>query len=201
MRSDALESQTPPIRSRKTDGFLLLILAASLSLNVYLGWKLRQASNTPAPITIKKLPPGTKVDPITVVGVDGRQETISYGGNDKPTVLYVLSPSCVWCERNKANIEKLVELKGNSFRFVGLSLVDDGVKEYAETHHLSFPIYSKLSAETIRTLGLGGTPQTIVVSPDGRIVKNWSGAYTESSRGEVEEYFQVHLPGLTSGKG
>jgi hypothetical protein len=81
-----------------------------------------------------------KIDRFTAVGLDGKQQTISYAATDKPTVFYVLSPSCVWCERNKANIEKLVELKGNDFQFIGLSLTEVGLKEYAESHHLKFPI-------------------------------------------------------------
>lgn len=45
-------------------------------------------------------------------------------------------------------------------------------------------------------LGLGATPQT-VVSREGRVVKNWIGAFGPNSQADVEEFFGVQLPGLT----
>jgi hypothetical protein len=53
----------------------------------------------------------------------------------------------------------------------------------------------------MRVLGLESTPQTIIISPDGRVMKNWVGAYGESLRPEVEAYFGIKLPGLTAGDG
>lgn len=193
-------SQSSPARTKRTDGFLLLLLLASLSLNVYLGWKVKQAKTTSIPQNTFTLSPGMKVDPFTAVGLDGKQQTISYAAADKPTVFYVLSPSCIWCERNKENIEKLAELKGNDFRFIGISLTEAGLKEYSEGHHLNFPMYTRLTSKTIDSLGLGGTPQTIVISPEGLVLKNWKGAYAELTQPEVEAYFGIRLPGLTSGR-
>lgn len=178
---------------------MLLLLLASLSLNVYLGWKVRQAKTTSSiQQNTFKLSPGMKVDPVTAVSLDGKQHTISYAATDKPTVFYVVSPTCVWCERNKANFDKLTDLKGNDFRFIGLSLSELGLKEYVEGNHLNFPIYTGLTSETIQSLGLGSTPQTIVISPEGRVLKNWTGAYGEGVQPEVETYFGIRLPGLTS---
>jgi len=193
-------SQRSPLHARRADAFLLFLLLTSLSLNVYLGWKVQQRKTTSIiHQNTFSLSPGMEVDPVTAVGADGMQHTISYGATDKPTVFYVLSPSCVWCERNKANIEKLTELRGNDFRFIGLSLAEPGLKEYMEGHHLSFPMYTRLTSETIESLGLGSTPQTIVVSAEGRVIKNWTGAYGKQMQPEVEAYFGIRLPGLTSG--
>jgi peroxiredoxin len=72
------------------------------------------------------------------------------------------------------------------------------LKEYVEEHQLKFPVYSGLKGETIQALGLGGTPQTIIVSPDGRVLKVWKGAYADNLRPEVEAYFGIQLPGLVS---
>jgi hypothetical protein len=193
-------SQPAPVHGKRIDVFLLLLLIASLSLNVYLGWRVRQASPPSTnPQNLVKLLPGTNVNPVTAVGLDGKQHTISYGDTDKPTVFYILSPSCIWCVRNQSNIDQLARLKGNEFRFIGLSLAEPGLKDYVEGHQLNFPMYARLTSETSRSLGLGGTPQTIVISPDGRVLKNWTGAYIEHLRPEVEAYFGIRLPGLTSG--
>jgi hypothetical protein len=139
-----------------------------------------------------------KIDPIPAVGLDGKPVTISFADNNKPTVFYVLTPSCIWCRRNEANIAKIADAKANDFRFVGLSLADSGLKEYIGEHHLKFPVYSGLKEETIEALGLGGTPQTFIVSPAGEVLKVWRGAYAENLRPEVEAYFGIQLPGLVS---
>ncbi len=139
-----------------------------------------------------------KVDPVTALGPDGKPFTISYNGTNKPTVFYVISPSCIWCKRNQANIDKLTDTKANDFRFIGISLVEPGLKEYVEEHRLKIPIYTGLTRESIQSLGLGSTPQTIVVSPEGKIVKVWMEAYVEKIQSDVEAYFGVQLPGLTS---
>ncbi|PYS79570.1 MAG: hypothetical protein DMF70_12770 [Acidobacteria bacterium] len=188
--------QNSAVRPKRTDGLLLLLLVASLSLNVYLGWRVRQA---PSPRrSVVKVSVGVKVNPVDATGMDGRQQTISYNDTDKPTVFYVLSPSCIWCERNRKNIDELTRAKGNDFRFVGLSLSEEQLKEYVEQHRLNFPVYTGLKPDTIQSLGLGGTPQTIVISPAGSVLKNWAGAYREQTQREVEDYFQVRLPGLIS---
>ena len=173
----------------------MLLLVASLSLNVYLGWRVKRGSVDPD--IPHKVEPGTIVGPITALSLDGTAQTISYRETAKPTVLYVLSPECIWCERNRDNIAKLTEL-GDRFRFVGISLTERGLSEYVKKYQFKFPIYMRVTPESMTSLGLGTTPQTIVISPEGRVLKVWSGAYTERTRGEIEEYFQTRLPGLTS---
>ena len=189
--------QDSPVRRNRPDAFLLLLLVASLSLNVYLGWKVKQGG---VKRDTAKAVSGMKLDPITAVDLDGKPFTIAYNGINKPTVFYVITPSCIWCRRNQANVNKLAEAKANDFRFVGISLAESGLKEYVEEHHLRFPVYARLPAETVESLGLGSTPQTIVVSPEGEILKVWNGAYIEDLRPEVEAYFGIQLPGLTVGR-
>lgn len=109
----------------------------------------------------------------------------------------MISPSCVWCKRNQANIAKLTDTKANDFRFIGLSLAEAGLEKYVDAYHFKVPVYTGLTTETVRSLGLGSTPQTIVVSPEGQVLKVWTGAYTENLRPEVEGYFGIQLPGLT----
>jgi hypothetical protein len=189
------EQPSPPSRLQGPDLLLLLLLLASLSVNVYLGWRVKHGNAVPNPP--QKVALGTRVEPITASSLDGVVQTITYQDTDKPTVLYILSPDCIWCERNGENIAKLGEL-GDRFRFIGLSMTESGLKEYVEKQHFKFPVYTRVAAEAVTSLGLGTTPQTIVISPEGRVLKNWTGAYSDRTRGEVEEFFQTRLPGLTS---
>lgn len=187
--------QSSRVRSNRPDVFVMLLLVASLCLNVYLGLKVRQATVAQNPA---QLVPGMQVAPVTALGADGKPLTISYDATNKPTVIYVISPSCIWCKRNQANIDMLAETKANDFRFIGLSLAEDGLKEYVDEHRLKFPVYAGVTKETVQSLGLGGTPQTIVVSSEGKVLKVWSGAYLENMQPDVEAFFGTKLPGLTS---
>jgi hypothetical protein len=69
-----------------------------------------------------------------------------------------------------------------------------------DSHHLDFPIYRKVSPESIEMLGLASTPQTIVIGSDGKVLKNWVGAFTSRVQPEIEQFFEVRLPGLTEAK-
>lgn len=186
-------------RLKKNDLFLLVLLLGSLALNVYLGWNLERLKGNLVEDSAR-LSPGTIIKPVTAVNMDGKPETISYAGESNPTVFYVFSPHCSWCERNTQNINTIANLRGKSYRIVGLSLADDDLTKFVEVQHFGFPVYRGLSQESIQMLGLGGTPQTIVVSREGRVLKNWIGAFSSRTQAEVEQFFDVRLPGLTAQK-
>jgi len=191
--------QNPANPRKRMDPLLLILLLASLSLNVFLGTyikRLRARAST-QPVAVN-LVPGVTILPITASDLSGKAATISYSDTDKPTVLYVFSPKCVWCERNTQNLQTLATLKGGSFRFIGLSLDETKLAEYIEAHHFKFQVYKDVTQSSVEMLGLRSTPQTIVVSPEGRVLKNWIGVYGEHSQPDVEGFFGVHLPGLTA---
>src|SRR4051812_2455743 len=113
------------VRGTRSDvTFLLLLLAASLAGNIYLA---RRAFGPP-PAPIPPLAKGASVPPMPVQALDGRSATISY--EDTPTVLYIFSPTCPWCRRNLPNVRKLFADAGTRYRFVGLSLEENGAAAY-----------------------------------------------------------------------
>ena len=77
---------------------------------------------------------------------------------------------------------------------LGLSLSSDGLPKYISDTGLSFPVFADISIKTRSIYHLGGTPDTIVVSSDGKVIKHWQGAYVGSTKYEVESYFNVTLP-------
>ena len=134
--------------------------------------------------------------PMVAKGLDGRSETIAYTGSDRPTVLYIFTPQCGWCTRNMDNLKALLKAKGQDNRFIGLSLSPVGLTDYVRTHELTIPVLTGLSSETISAYKLGGTPQTLVISPEGRVVQNWRGAWTSKQKSDIEAFFHVTLPGI-----
>jgi hypothetical protein len=178
---------------------LSLLLVGSMGLNLLLGYEVRD-------LRIHFLLP-VRTDVATVVGASvfslqasdtgGRPIRIDFSSQPKPTVLYVLNPKCHWCARNVDNIKALAKLAGDRYRFLGLSLDEGTLKEYAKSQQLGFPIYSISSYGMLPQLELGGTPETIVVSENGKVLRAWLGGLTGDELKDVEKYFAVSLPGLT----
>lgn len=79
---------------------------------------------------------------------------------------------------------------------MGLSISNQDLADFVNEHEMNFPVLVEPTEETARTLKIGATPQTIVMSREGEVLKNWSGAYSNLLRDEVEQYFQVTLPGI-----
>jgi hypothetical protein len=165
-----------------------IALAASLGTNV---WLVRHAQR---PVPSRALLEGTHVPAFTALEPSTRrQTTIAYEGTERHTVLYVVSPNCTWCKRNLDSIRALVRDKKDAFRFVGLSLTEENLD--AQVEDLPFPVYAGVSEAVREIYRLRSTP--IVVSPDGRVVRTWTGAYVGRTQKEIEGYFQVALPAVS----
>ena len=120
------------------------------------------------------------------------------------TVLYVLSPSCHWCERNQANMISLAQAKGYEYRFIGLSNTETDLKEYIASASFPFPVFAIDSTQLrqssdlafLEDLDLTVTPQTIEIAPGGDVEKVRVGAFNRLKQAEVERFFGASLPGL-----
>jgi hypothetical protein len=146
----------------------LVVLALSLSVNLLIAKKLLRAQES----TASGLPAGTTARAFDAFSPTGDRVHITFPA-DVPTVLYHFSPTCSWCERNWSNISELATKTKGRYRVVGVSTT---------------PVSS--------TFRLGGTPQTILVSADGRVLEDWPGAYVGVQAQELEAYFGLRLPGL-----
>jgi peroxiredoxin len=192
------ERQTPKRFSTTAFAAVEIALAVSVTLNVLLAHRLEGLNNArSARIADHLLLPGSTVPTITANRLGGHEERISFQDSNQPTVLYVFTPPCSWCARNLDNLETLVAKERSQYRFIGLSLGKEGLSEYVAAHGLTIPIYTDLSAETQKAYKLGGTPQTIVISSEGRVLQDWAGAYVAAQKSQVEAFFHVSLPGIT----
>lgn len=137
------------------------------------------------------------MDVYTLAGswIDGSPAVIDFKKEVLPVVLYVFSPSCHWCERNRANLQAIVAASRGRHRFIGVSMRRAGTAEYLRQEALDFPVLLDLSEESAQRWKFNATPQTIVVGPGGRLIHNWVGAYAENEW-DVSAYFRTKLPGL-----
>lgn len=173
----------------------VVLLASSLILNVVLSERVRAYHRVQAATgTVRE---GTALPALDVVATStGRHLRLEYGADALPTVLYYFSPVCGWCERNWRNVAAVERQTQGRFRFLAVSTTPD-VQRIRAAHAIGFEIYSGLSEEARRAHGFIGTPHTIVLSPEGQVLKAWAGAYNERVGREIAAYLQVSLPGLT----
>lgn len=175
-----------------------LLLVFSILLNLLLAWKVKSLESSLLSIKAEGvLAAGTLVPPIEARDMEGRPARIAYLANEPQTVLYIFTPQCKWCTRNLENIRRLAEQARRDYRFIGLSLSSDELPDYVKNNQLGFPVYRDISPTFLTTYKAGGTPQTLVISPEGRVLKNWQGAYANDMQKEIEQYFGVKLPGIS----
>jgi len=176
----------------RDSSILYALLVASVSLNLVLALQIRQLRSPKTNVAVT----GVTLEPFRVDDLRGEQQLLTFAGVTEPTVLYVMAPSCHWCARNYNNITMLAKLRKDSYRFIGLSVAVADLSTYVGSVNYGFPIYSIPSYEVVKGIPLGGTPQTIVISTRGTVIKNWIGAYSPEQQMEIESFFAVKLPGL-----
>jgi peroxiredoxin len=179
---------------------MMFIVALSLASNLYLAYTIRDLAANPTPKFSARAPlsVGVSAPDIIAKNLSGADEKISFKEGDKPGIIYVFSPSCIWCDRNQENLKMIVASKRATHRIIGVSLVSEGVKEYVAKHNFDFPVYVNPTHDTVKAYNLGGTPQTIVISSSGKVEQNWEGAFVGEMKSNAEKYFGIALPGIST---
>jgi peroxiredoxin len=173
------------------------LLVCSLAINMLLARRVASLKKTISVLKSEsRLALGDTLPSIVAKDPQGRTAVLDYSETQLPTVVFIITPDCGWCTKNIMNMRTLAQNAGNRYRFVGLSLSSSKLSDYVKQNKLEFPIYTDLPILTMRDYKLGGTPETIVVSPQGQVTRIWSGAFAEDLQKEVENYFSVKLPGI-----
>jgi len=175
-------------------------MTGSVGLNRFLVERVRVLVKLiQQPVAGGELRQGSKVPKLAVSDLQGESVAVSDWGVKWGSVLYVLRPGCVWCLRNEANIRFLAAQAGDHYRFIGISLTAEGLREYVADHAPPFPVYV-ISPSAAREYNLSGTPETLVVSPSGHLLQRWSGAFLGNNRRAINEFFSTNLDQVGSGE-
>ena len=182
------------------DRLLIAALAVSVLFNVLFGTDVYRARRKAAEAALLSagLKAGAVVKPFSAERLDGGAETIDFSQRTR-TILYFSSSSCVWCERNLANLKALDSGLTPDDRLVIIALDKDEavMRRYAAHLNVHAPIYYRPDPTSLRSYLVTGTPTTIVVSSSGKVVETISGAYSSDRADAVEQMFKVALPGVS----
>ncbi len=182
--------ETVTTRQRASDAILFIALGVSLALNVCQYYS--RVNITTTATSRAELPSGgEKIHSVHVVSAGGSAETITLDAGHLPTVVYVMSPDCKWCQFNLAKVNKLAADLRGSYNIVGLSSHFDKTSTMPK---YSFPIYTPDPRYPSPDISLDATPRTLLFSPDGRLLKAWDGAYINDTQKQVSTYFHAGIP-------
>ncbi len=174
-------------------GFAILIsvFVSSLLLNVVLGLKIPAKRVIPKGITA-----GIVLKSIPILSGTGFGSSLTFGSG-QPVMLYIMKPGCPWCARNLENIRLLAKKLGSTHKFVGVSYTDEGLADELEGAPLPFRIYLLDMRNLPREFGDPRiTPQMALIDPSGRVQSVWLGALQGKTRADVEQRFDITLPGF-----
>lgn len=180
---------------------LTLLLVCSVGLNVLLAKKVRDLAELSRLLQLKMNSPvlvsGSIAPEFSARETNDRKVFLNFADSKLPTVIYLFSPDCHWCDRNLNNIRVLADGAHDRFRFVGVSLTKEDLQSYLAHSKLPFETYHSPADEVKIAYGFNSTPSTVVISPAGKILQYWRGAYNDELQREVEEFFSVKLPGMS----
>jgi hypothetical protein len=183
------------IKSFFFDNTLTALLVLSLIFNGILATKLRHAQL--ASERLYSLQPGDAVPAILVQGDRGDGVLQQINWRSRPSVLYYFDPHCVWCKRNAAAFGSLVMRLGSRYQVYAYTASVDGLPEFVQSTHLNVRVITDYPLNKVREqLKLRGTPQTLWIGADGKLIKTWEGAYIGSVKDQIERAFSVRLPEL-----
>jgi len=140
--------------------------------------------------------PGTTLPPLVGFDSNGDSFRVDYGQDRRKTVLFVLAPRCHACEENVPNWEAIINgLDQRSFRLVAVSLQSEGLNDYANRPGINqVPVLTKFDPKYRVAYNLALTPQTILIDPDGKVEKVWTGIPKEEDKQDIELALNVQLP-------
>lgn len=112
---------------------------------------------------------------------------LRYGPGSPATVLLWFSPSCDACEGNLDFWNELYRTYASEqLRFVGMcaGMIDEA-QAFAEVHAMMFPILSVTDERFLDAYRGHVLPQTVLVSPDGTVMRVWPGTLEEDTKSEI----------------
>lgn len=167
---------------------LLLGTTASVACNVGLAYTLGRARRPSAHPNFDVAPP------LSLTDSGAGTVEISYKSG-RATFLYYFSTTCPWCQRNLENFKSLAQQQGKTYDFFAVA-PDDSKKlaDYQASNYIAFPLYTIQSPDSAK-YGFRGTPNSMLISVEGRFVSMWEGAYRERSVNEIERALRIKLPG------
>lgn len=149
---------------------------------------------------LMEAPPGTKLPALEGNSIGGELVKLPYNTDQRKTLVYVFTPTCPWCERNKPNWTAIAgSIDRSQFRVVGIDLSATVDEEYVRAQGLQLDhLLVKVDPKLIRDYQLTLTPQTLLIDSSGAVERVWTGLYSAEEGSDLKARLRlsVDLPAL-----
>jgi peroxiredoxin len=127
------------------------------------------------------------VPAISAQDIYGRDISLRYYAGAPYTLLLWFGPTCKSCGENIGVWNRIFrERDSTSLRVIGMCAGNpDEARNYVEEYGLEFPVISARDRHIVEVYKGNVLPQTVVVSPEGKILGVWPGALDFAREEEV----------------
>lgn len=167
-------------------------LVVNCALGLVFLWTVHRDRSPVAPSLI-----GSSHSEIAAKTLGGASTRLILDARERHTLVYVFSPSCVWCRRNERSLAALATALRQSdpkTKLVALSLSGQGLEQYIPRIPVEFDVIFDPEPDSVTDLSLRSTPRTILFDARGTLIKDWSGAYTPELAADISQYFGILVP-------
>jgi peroxiredoxin len=139
----------------------------------------------------KTLKPEETVPAFTAYDADGNDVSIRYSPEAPRTLLFWFAPGCESCEGNIDFWNEIYDKYKDSpsMRYLGLCAgTPDEAREFIDTYRIQFPVICVTDKFIVEAYEGHVLPQTVLISPEGKIIKVWPGALEKNKEDEILSY-------------
>ena len=137
--------------------------------------------------SFETLSEGATVRSLDARDINGIDVNLNYGESEPRTLLMWFSPTCASCEANQEFWNELYrDNKSEDLCFLGICACDPEEATWAASEYdLQFTIMSTSDPSTIEDYKGNVLPQTILISPQGKVQRVWPGSLTTEQKDEI----------------
>lgn len=136
---------------------------------------------------------GSKAPDFTLVDLNGEKHKLSdYKGQG--VFLNFWGTFCPPCEKEMPAMDRQYQVfkdQGVQTLAVNVAETDFEVQNFVDRHELSFPVVIDKTKSVTTTYNVGSLPATLLIDPDGKVVKITTGEMTE---GQIADYMELVKP-------
>jgi peroxiredoxin len=162
------------------------LLAANIAL-IHQNGQLKAQLSQPPPAL--ELTTGTQMPDMRGFDPDGKPVEVLYGKDPRKVLVLVFSPTCPFCEQNWPKWEQVISsLDRSVVRPVGVDVTSTSKEPFLSQHELTgLPVFEKVEPKVMMNYRFQLTPQTILLDPDGKVEKVWTGVMTDSAVADLKQ--------------
>lgn len=165
----------------------VVLLAANIAL-IHQNSQLKAQLSLPPPVM--EAPAGAQVPDLRGVDLEGKPVEVLYGKDSRKVLVMVFSPTCPFCDQNWPKWQQVISsLDRSAIRPVLVDVTSSTTASFVSQHQLSsLPVILKADPKATMDYRMHLTPQTILVDPDGKVEKVWTGVLNDSSLAELKQH-------------